>query len=270
MTVYAMPKEHLVGTDSTTPAYAWNSDGVLLGTQDEKSAGYDDLDYVKSIVNLLPQLGNIDTTHKTWAAAGFSQGGLMLNEVVSKIPGLFPTVDFVGTSMEKGYPYTVQPGNAMNVGVVQLLGDHETLPMPGNGNFKYKAEQDLRSVLDKFGDLGKAVLDRVDPLAPIQNDEQHQSPALLESFYVLQLARQGIDSEQTTSAGSQNQDVEKVYKPADANNHNQLTVFDVKNSDHNWPGPDPTGAKTNGNPKDTEFNTTLEMVNIWQQYNAKK
>jgi hypothetical protein len=141
--------------------------------------------------------------------------------------------------------------------------------MAGNENEQYKLLQDLRSVLNKVGNLGKSVLDSLDPLAPIQNDQQHQSPTLLESFYLRELARQGEYSERTSSAGTQNQDVEKTYKPTNASNHSRLTVFDVKNSDHNWPGPDPTGAKTNGNPKDTEFNTTLEIVNLWQQYNDK-
>jgi poly(3-hydroxybutyrate) depolymerase len=103
----------------------------------------------------------------------------------------------------------------------------------------------------------------------VQNDWQHQNPELLESFYAEQLGKPGQYTVHTSKAGSKNEDSEKLYTPTNADNPSRLAVFDVTGSDHNWPGPDPTHAATNGNPKDTEFDTTLEIVNLWDQYNHR-
>jgi hypothetical protein len=91
--VYPLPERHLLGTGSEETAYGWNvldkNGGVLVDKADSAKAGYDDADYVKDIAKLLPQVANVDATHKNWAATGFSQGGVFLNYLASNVPESF-------------------------------------------------------------------------------------------------------------------------------------------------------------------------------------
>ena len=138
--VYPLPLPRLIGVYSKDPAYAWNildpKGGVLIDREDSMHAGYDDTTLVKDIVNILPEIANVDPTHKDWAAMGFSQGGVFLNYLESNIPHLFPTVDLVGTAMQKDYDYSVKDGNAENVAIVNLRSDRDTMPFINNINSK--------------------------------------------------------------------------------------------------------------------------------------
>ncbi len=91
--VYPLPERHLLGTGFDKTAYGWNvldkNGGVLIDKADSANAGYDDMAYVKDIAKLIPQVANVDATHKDWAGVGFSQGGVFLNYLASNVPDLF-------------------------------------------------------------------------------------------------------------------------------------------------------------------------------------
>jgi len=231
--VYPLAKEHLLGTGSSQPAWGWNSSGSLIYKEDRLNAGYDDIDYVKSIVQLMPTLANVDTTHKDWGAVGFSQGGVFLNKVVSTIPNLFPSVDLVGTSMQENYKYVTQPGNARNVSIVELLGDKTTLPMRGlfSESWTYRKDNLERFLLHDIkigGFSGKRYIESDDPLAAIQNE--NQKPQLQNKLYIGHLGKEGKDYTVTrahlsTPAASEDKDFEIDYQPVDKNDDRKVTVF---------------------------------------------
>jgi hypothetical protein len=265
--VYPLPEKHLLGTGSKEAGYGWNvldpKGGVLIDKADSKNAGYDDLAYVKSIANLVPQIANVDKTHKDWAAVGFSQGGVFLNYLASNVPHLFPTMGLVGTAVDTSYKYNIQAGNAKNVAIVNLRGDTSTLPFKNNESAKYKAEVVLRDTLPK------SLFEKLDDLAPINN---HLSdPAKQMSMYKSLLGKhssQTIDLS-TPIESPKAKDTEKVYKSTDPKHARQLAVFDLATAQHSYPEADPSGKHTNATTKYTEFDTDQQIINLWMKYNQK-
>ncbi len=273
--VYALPKKHLLGTGSAVPAFGWNSSGSLIERADRQNAGYDDIDYVKSIVDLMPKIANVDPSHKDWGAVGFSQGGIFLNKVVSTLPNLFPSVDLVGTSMQEGYKYDVKPGNARNVSIVELLGDKTTLPMRGlfSESWTYRKDNLERWVLHdlKIGSFdGKKYIESDDPLAAIQNE--HQRPQLENKVYVGALGKKGKDytvshTDLSTPAESpKNKDFELDYKPKNPDDDRRVTVFGLVTAQHSYPAP-LYGPRTNATTKYTQFDASRQFAKLFDQYN---
>lgn len=274
--VYALPKEHLLGTGSAQPAFGWNSSGTLIYKEDRLNAGYDDIDYVKSIVGLMPTLANVDPTHKDWGAVGFSQGGVFLNKVVSTIPNLFPSIDLVGTSMQKKYKYNIQPGNGQNVSIVELLGDFTTLPMRGlfTESWTYKKDNLERALLHniKIGSFsGKKYIESDDPLAAIQNE--NQKPQLENKVYLGLLGHKGKDytattTELATPAASKKKDFEIDYKPKNPDDDRRVTVVGLAIAQHSYPAP-LYGPRTNATLKYTQFDASREFAKLFNQYNDR-
>jgi poly(3-hydroxybutyrate) depolymerase len=272
--VYALPEKHLIGTGSSQAAFGWNSTGSLIDEADRKNAGYDDIDYVKSIANLMPQLANVDSSHKDWGAVGFSQGGIFLNKVLATVPNLFPSADLVGTSMQKGYKYDAQPGNARNVSIVELLGDKTTLPMRGwsSESWTYKKDNIERFLLHdvKIGGFnGKNYLESDDPLAAIQNE--NQKPQLENKLYLGRLGKQGKDytavtTDLNTPVASTKKDFEIDYKPKDPNDDRRVTVVGLVEAQHSYPAP-LYGPRTNATLKYTEFDASRQFAKLFDQYN---
>jgi len=269
--VYALPKKHDLGIFSKTPAFGWNTEGVLLDRQDQKQAGYDDIkDYVKPIVGLMPQLANVDTTHKNWSAVAFSQGGIFLNKVVSTIPHLFPSIGLVGTSMQTNYRYDIKPGNAQNVAIVELLGDKTTLPMRTieGQSLKYDKQVAERTALKQLGPAGKMIIESRDPLSAIDNSLQN--PMLQNRLYLSRLGHKGRDytvgsSHLSTPAANDKKDFEIDYKPKNNKDHRRVTVFGLVTAPHSYPAP-LYGPRTNGGEKYTEFDTSRKLSGIFNAY----
>ncbi|CAN5466754.1 hypothetical protein BH10CYA1_BH10CYA1_47050 [soil metagenome] len=266
--VYALPKKHLLGRYSKTPAYAWNTKGVLIDGEDQAHAGYDDIDYVKAIVELLPTIANVDASHKDWGAIGFSHGGVFLNLLVSEIPCLFPSIALVGTTMQEDYQYHLQRGNAQNVMILHLLGDRDTLPIRGlaTQSLKYDLLQMLRFIFNLFH--AKRLIDAFDPLAPINNADQN--PALQNSFYAEQLRSEwGFDQVTTDLATPKNEtrkDFRRVYTPKKRDDIRRVTIFGLVLAQHCYPAPD-YGVRTNATTKYTEFDASREFVKLFLRFN---
>jgi poly(3-hydroxybutyrate) depolymerase len=266
--VYPLPQRHLLGTGSDKTAYGWNvldkNGGVLIDKADSAKAGYDDTDYVKDIAKLLPQVANVDATHKDWAATGFSQGGVFLNYLASNVPDLFPTVDLVGTAVDKNYNYDVKPGNAQNVDIVNLRGDKDTLPFLNNSDAKFKTEEVLRDTLPK------SLFEKMDDLAPIDNAEA--DPQKQMTMYENRLGKSTTQTtELSTPIASQNaKDNVTVFKPLDPNNHNQLTEVNYIEALHSFPEADPTNKHTNAQTKYAEIDTDQQIVNNWMNFNKEQ
>jgi len=274
--VYPLMKEHKIGIYSDTPAFAFNASGSLIGDNDRIHAGYNDIDYVKSIVNLMPQITNVDSSHKDWGAVAFSQGGVFLNDVVATIPNLFPSVGLVGTAMQKGYKYDVKDGNAKNVAIVELLGDKDTLPIRGltTQSWKYDKDYLIRFFLRdlNIGPLhGNSVIDNADPLAAIHNEEA--SPMLQNKLYTHSLGKQGKDYSVTTSnlatpVASDKKDFEIDYVPKDPTDNRRVTVWGLTQAQHAYPAP-LYGPRTNATTKYTEFDASRRFAQLFEQYNDK-
>ncbi len=272
--VYALPKKHLIGTGSAAAAFGWNSSGSLIDKADRKNGGYDDIDYVKSIVDLMPQIANVDPSHKDWGAVGFSQGGVFLNKVLATIPNLFPSADLVGTALQEGFKYAVKPGNAKNVSIVELLGDKTTLPMRGlfSESLTYKKDNWERWLLHdlKIGSFnGKNFIESRDALAAIQNE--HERPQLENKVYVGALGRPGKDytvtkSTLNTPAAGKTKDFELDYKPKDPKDDRHVTVYGLAIAQHSYPAP-LYGPRTNAQPKYTEFDASRQFAKQFDQYN---
>jgi hypothetical protein len=272
--VYALPKKHLIGTGSAQAAYGWNSTGSLIDDADRKNAGYDDIDYVKSIADLMPKIAHVDPSHKDWGAVGFSQGGIFLNNVLATLPNLFPSVALVGTSMQEGYKYDVKPGNARNVSIVELLGDKITLPMRGpfSESRKYKKDNIERLLLHdvNIGSFnGKRYIESQDPLAAIQNE--NQKPQLENQVYIGRLGTNGKDytvssSHLASPAGAKKKDFEIDYKPKDPNDDRRVTVFGLTIAQHSYPAP-LYGPRTNATLKYTQFDASRQFAKLFDQYN---
>jgi poly(3-hydroxybutyrate) depolymerase len=266
--VYPLPERHLLGTGSDKTAYGWNvldkNGGVLIDKADSKNAGYDDAAYVKDIANLLPQVANVDATHKDWAATGFSQGGVFLNYLGSNVPNLFPTMALVGTALDTEYKYDVKPGDAQDVDIVNLRGDKNTLPFLENSSTKFKADAVLRHLLPKF------IVEKMDDLAPIDN--AHASPQAQMDMYESRLgpAVQHTSELSTPIASVGAKDNVTDFVPTDPNNRNELTVVNLINAQHSFPEADPSGKRTNATTKYTEFDTDQQIVDLWMKYNAEQ
>ena len=262
--VYPLPEKHLIGVGDTSKSYAWNAEGSLIPDNERKAAGYDDTDFVKSVVDLVPKLGNVDATHKNWGAMGWSQGGPFLNSLVAREPNLFPTVGLVGSSMQLDYTYKPQPGNAMNVDIVNLRGDKTTMPFTGlfNESATFVASEALRKVLPE------SVLNHLDTLSGIQNEDQ--DPMKQEAVYksLLGNAVAKTDTLNTpVQSWSWDKDTTTSYKSADPTNKHQLVITDLAEAQHSYPAPDPSGARTNATEKYTEFDNTTQFVKLFNAYN---
>ena len=285
--VYPLPEEHKLGVYSAQEAYGYNSTGVLIDQQDRKAAGYDDVDYVKSIAGLMPQIADVDSTHKDWGAMAFSQGGLFLNKLIATVPDLFPSVSLVGTSMQKNYKYDVQHGNAQDVQIVELLGDKITLPMRGLFSQSLKYDEQLAErfllhdlVIGKFH--GKSVIERTEPLAAIHNE--NQSPILENKLYTGLLGKgaSSIEGEKdgtkspytvtrsdlTTPVASSKKDFEIDYVPVDPNDNRRVIVYGLVQAQHSFPAP-LYGPRTNATTKYTEFDASRRFAKMFDDYNDK-
>jgi hypothetical protein len=275
--VYPLAKLHKLGVYSAQPAYGYNAKGVLIDEQDRKNAGYSDIKYVKSIVDLMPQIANVDSSHKDWAAVAFSQGGVFLNKLVATVPDLFPSIGLVGTSMQKHYKYDVKPGNAKDVAIVELLGDRITLPMRGirHQSLKYDEQLAERFTLHdlhigKF--RGKKVIEQTLPLAAIHNE--NQNPLLQNKTYTSLLGKRGKDYTVAESrlptpvANSKQKDFEIDYRPKDPKDNRSVTVFGLVEAQHSYPAP-LYGPRTNATTKYTEFDASKKLAGMFGQYNDK-
>jgi hypothetical protein len=266
--VYPLPERHLLGTGSDKTAYGWNvldkNGGVLIDKADSAKAGYDDTSYVKDIANLLPQVANVDATHKDWAATGFSQGGVFLNYLTANVPNLFPTVDLVGTGVDNKYNYDVKPGNAQNVDIVNLRGDKSTLPFLDNTSDKFKAEEALRDVLPKF------VFEKLDDLAPINNSEADPAKQMAMYESLLGPSVQHTSELSTPVASKDAKDNVTDFIPLDPNNHKELTVVNLIDAQHSFPEADPSNKHTNATTKYTEVDTDQQIVDQWMKYNSEQ
>jgi hypothetical protein len=266
--VYPLPKRHLLGTGSDKTAYGWNvldkNGGVLIDKVDSAKAGYDDTDYVKDIANLLPQVANVDATHKDWAATGFSQGGVFLNYLGANVPDLFPTMALVGTAVDTKYHYDVKPGNAEDVDIVNLRGDKITLPFLDNSSPKFKEEEVLRDILPKF------LFEKLDDLAPINNSEASPQAQLdmYESRFGPATTRTSELSTPIASVGAKDNVIN--FTSTNPNNHNQLTEVNLIEAQHSFPEADPSGKRTNATTKYTEFDTDQQIVDQWMKFNQEQ
>jgi poly(3-hydroxybutyrate) depolymerase len=261
--VYPMPLKHMLGTGSDKTAYAWNvldpRGGVLIDRRDSRHAGYDDLEFVKNIANVLPKVANVDSTHKDWAAIGFSQGGVFLNYLASKVCNLFPTMGLVGTTMQSDYKYNIQSGNAENVVIVNLRADKTVLPFKDSASRKYRYEALLHAIMPK------SRFEKLNDLAAISNLKS--DPSLQMSFYEKRL---GPHSSETiafnTPLASQEKDSQRIFRPTDPHSSRQVAVIDLPTAKHSYPEADPSGARTNAAEKYTEFDTDKQIVDLWLNY----
>jgi hypothetical protein len=177
-------------------------------------------------------------------------------------PNLFPTVDLVGTAVDKNYNYDVKPGNAQNVDIINLRGDMDTLPFLNNTDAKFKGEEALR-------DLPEIFFDRLDDLAPIDNAEA--DPQRQMAMYENRLGKSTTrTTELSTPIASQNaKDNVTVFKPLDPNNHNKLTEVNYIEALHSFPEADPSNKHTNAQTKYTEIDTDQQIVNNWMKFNKE-
>lgn len=275
ITVYAVPEEHLLGQGSKTPAYAWNAPGTGINNSDQKLAGYNDEDYMKAIVGLVPQLTNADPTHKDWGAIGFSQGGMFLNQLVHDDPNLFPTVGLVGTTMETNHDYSTAAGNAKNVLIENLHGDGITLPFPEDETLKFKGEKllvdslNLSSYPTPKGDLpegeGIKFAEKESPLGGIDNRDQN--PHIMEDLYEHNLMSSGAISQQTQTLKSlPNGKKDQLETFTSKTSPNSLEIVDLGTAGHSWPGPD-HGVDVSAVTPYPDFNTSSFFAGIFEKYN---
>jgi poly(3-hydroxybutyrate) depolymerase len=275
--VYPLAKEHKLGVYSAQPAYGYNTKGVLIDEQDRKNAGYDDIDYVKKIVDLMPKIADVDSTHKDWGAIAFSQGGVFLNKLVATVPDLFPSIGLVGTTMQKHYKYDVKPGNAKDVAIVELLGDRITLPIrkPGHQSLKYDeqlAERFALHDINIFNFHGKKVIEQTDPLAAIHNE--NQSPLLQNKVYKQLLGQSGKDYTvaetylPTPVESKKEKDFQIDYTPTNPKDNRHLAVFGLVEAQHSYPAP-LYGPRTNATTKYTQFDTSRKLTAMFNDYNDR-
>jgi hypothetical protein len=263
ITVYPLPVKHLLGTGSDKAAYGWNvldqEGGVLIDKADSRQAGYDDLDFVNKIVKILPQVTNVDSTHRDWAAIGFSQGGVFVNYLACKVPNLFPTIGLVGSGMQTNYKYNLKDGNAENVVIVNLRSDGLTFPFRESRNRKFIEEEILHFILPK------SRFEKISDLAAINNLKL--DPALQMSFYEKRLGQHSREkSTFNTPIESKKKDTLTLFKSTDAHAPRQLAVVDLPLALHSYPEKDPSGVRTNAQAKYTEFETDQQIVNLWMRY----
>jgi len=262
--VYPLPKKHHLGEGSSAPAFGWNTldpaGGTLINRRDSKKAGYDDLDFVKKIADLLPQVANVDPSHKDWAAVGFSQGGVFLNYVVNKVPHLFPTTGLVGSAMQTDYKYDVKAGNAENVAIVNLRADEKTLPFKGHEDMRFHLESILHAVLPN------SRFEKLNDLAAINNLKS--DPGKQMNFYEQRLGAKNSETIQfSTPLNSESKDTETLLHSKAPDTNRTVAIFDLPTALHSYPEPDPSGARTNGGIKYTEFDTNKQIVDLWMSYN---
>jgi poly(3-hydroxybutyrate) depolymerase len=267
--VYPMPVKHLLGVYSKTQAYAWNAEGSGIDAEDRRYSGYNDVDFIKSVADLLPQVANTESTHKNWGAIAFSQGGMFLNELAHEVPGLFPTIGLVGTTMETGHDYTTANDNARNVMIVNLRADRAVLPFPGAETGKYQALKLWMNTLAAVSPrAAKVFAEQYAPLGAIDN--RRQNPNLMKVRYEQNLEEEGPCQEKVfrldTPVKSDKKDMETVIKPLDPENHGAVYIFDLPEAVHAYPGPD-RGSRVNPDPKYTEFDTTAKFVELFDCYN---
>lgn len=107
-----------------TQKYSWN----LLG--DVKNSN-DNLKYVQGILDITGQAEKIDKN--SLAAVGFSEGGLMVNTLASKMPDKFSIIGSVGGTVLEGQKQIVPGQKPTDVFIVNNLDDKTILPYKGGG-----------------------------------------------------------------------------------------------------------------------------------------
>lgn len=118
--VYPLAEQSRTGLKSK---YSWN----LLGDAPTAS---DNFKYVRGILDLISQAAKVDTT--ALAAIGFSEGGLLVNELARKMPGKFSILGSVGgTIPERDKDALPKDQSPTNVFIVNNLEDKTMLPYAG-------------------------------------------------------------------------------------------------------------------------------------------
>lgn len=228
--VYPMPRKHYLSARSMMPAYAWNADGLMLSNKDMHQAGYNDIDFMRSVVDLVPRITKANPTHENWGALGFSHGGLLLNNLVTKFPNTFPTVGLVATSMEDSRNYYVLEGNATNVTILFNQADRMVLPEKGN-------EGGVVKMIRFFHDQGMSDAARMYPLGPLRIDKQN--PAKQADVYLKHLQEIGGDyktTENTVLDPATNQTLlVKRESVSQSNPIFSVTEYHLKAAEHCWP-----------------------------------
>ena len=266
--VYPLPLKHMLGRFSRQEGFAWNAPGTGIHPEDLKFAGYDDVAYMKSIINKIPELANVDSSHKNWGAIAFSQGGMFLNELQHEMPNLFPTLGLVGTTMETNHDYTTAPGNSHNVMIVNLRADKSTLPFPGisNGTWQYNLSKGASEILPTTATMW--IAEHLSALGGI--DDRNQDPNLQMQLYAKDMKAEGAVSDTRSSLSTPVSNAEKdtltMIKPADPKNADGLYIYDLPTSEHAYPGPN-RGVRINSSPKYTEFDTSAEFAKMFTKYN---
>jgi poly(3-hydroxybutyrate) depolymerase len=277
--VYADDANHLLGKSSQQKAEAWNAPGTGINDGDLKLAGYNDENYINSIAAMMPQLANVDSSHKDWGALAFSQGGMFLNELQHSNPNLFPTVGLVGSTFQDGYDYSTAAGNSANVMLVNLHGDGVTLPFPNEESGQYRLEKAAAEALNDATDPrdifssrlpdgeGTKIAERKDPLGGIDNREQN--PQRQEDFYIHAIQLTGNVNEQVqelpTPVASAMKDAVTSYTVPGSDH--KLSVVDLATAQHSYPGPD-NGLHVNSTPQYVEFDTSKFFAEQFVEYNA--
>lgn len=228
--VYPMPRKHFLSAKSMMPAYAWNADGLMLSNRDARQAGYNDVDFMRTIVDLVPRITKGSATHENWGALGFSHGGLFLNNLVTKFPNTFPTVGLVATSMEDARRYHVLEGNANNVTILFNQADRQVLPEKTN-------EGGLVKMIRFFHEQGMSDAAGMYPLGPLRIDQQN--PAKQADVYLSHLKSIGGEfrtSESTLLDPGTNQPlVVKRESVSQSSPNLRVTEYHLKAAEHCWP-----------------------------------
>ncbi len=228
--VYPMPRKHYLSAKSMMPAYAWNADGLMLSNKDMRQAGYNDIDFMRSVVDLVPRITKGSGTHENWGALGFSHGGLLLNNLVTKFPNTFPTVGLVATSMEDSRSYKVLDGNANNVVILFNQADRAVLPEKTN-------EGGVVKMIRFFHEQGMSDAAGMYPLGPLRIDQQN--PAKQRDVYLSHLRSLGGDYKTTETSvfepGADKPLVLKRESVSQSNPNLSVTEYHLKAAEHCWP-----------------------------------
>jgi hypothetical protein len=109
----------------------------------------------------------------------------------------------------------------------------------------------------------------MNPLAAIHNEDE--SPMLQNTLYTRRLGTEGKDytvsrQDLATPVKSSKKDFQIDYVPNDSADHRRVRVYGLIQAHHSYPAP-LYGARTNAQPKYTEFDASRRFAQVFNQYN---
>jgi hypothetical protein len=254
--------------------WIWNMPGALIHPEtvakQARKDGYDERLYFAALFAAVPAITNGTKDHKYWGFLGGSQGAAVLTRLAGerRFAGLLPNLYLAGGSIEVGgkdedrgkdyhpAPYKFAPGNALNVTIIDTMGDTMILPHKEHAQFPFTGffQEALGGLSQHAFGLGDVDARHQDPAAQIKLYRDHLASLTPGGKVTLQIFKapnnsarfkdasfftRGLDPTQAAAELQHHVDLRIIYRPKSdpEGQRASLTVYELPDAGHLIPGP---------------------------------